>query len=67
MHNAMRAAREKAGYTKYRLAKETGVCVSSIMNWEAGRTGPSVTAAVLVCDALGISLDEYIGRKKHDG
>lgn len=67
MHNAMRAAREKAGLTMYKLAKLAGIKQSTISAWETGRTVPTAYNLVIVCDVLGISLDEYIGREKRNG
>lgn len=63
MHNAMRAAREKAGLTQYGLAKKCGLGQSVISAWEKGRNSPTAYNLVLVCDVLHISIDEYIGRK----
>lgn len=48
------------------LSALSGVAVSTIGNWENGYANPNIEAAVLVADALGISLDRYIGhRTKH--
>ncbi len=41
----LRACREQAGYTQQELAKIMGVCEVTIVNWETGKTSPSMKVA----------------------
>jgi DNA-binding XRE family transcriptional regulator len=41
-HEALKAARLKRGWTKYRLAKALGVSWLTVNAWEKGRSAPSV-------------------------
>lgn len=45
------------------LSVLSGVALSSISNWENAHSNPNIEAAVLVADALGISLDRYVGHR----
>ena len=63
MKDAMKRARKAAGLSRQELSDMSTVSYSAISNWELGNTFPHSTAAILVCDVLGISLDEYFGRE----
>ena len=53
----MAAARENAGLTQKQLASMCNVSESTIINWENGRTLPSIKKLPLLEKAYGISLD----------
>lgn len=61
MRRAMKRARIKAGFTLKELSEKSLVSISTISNWERGICAPNIEAAILVSDALGITLNEYIG------
>ena len=61
--NHMRRARRATGMSILTLSCESGVSYHSISNWERGMTEPTLVHLVNVADILGISIDEYIGRK----
>lgn len=61
--NHMRMARLRKLYTQKELAEESGVSERTIQGWEQGTSCAHLSAVVAVCDVLGISIDEYIGRK----
>ena len=63
MKKHMRKARIKAGFTLKELGEKSLVSPSTISNWERGACVPSLDAAIMVCDAMGISLNEYTGHK----
>lgn len=63
MHRQMRAIRERAGLTREELSRRSGVTATTIYNWERGTLGQTLENITAVCDALGISIDEYIGHK----
>ena len=58
---AARIARERKGVTKRTLAKRSGVHINIIDRLERGKTDPRLSSVELLADALGISVDEYIG------
>lgn len=58
---SMRAARKKAGLTQKQLAKKSGVPQPSISTYEHDERYPSLFTATDMADALGITVDEYIG------
>lgn len=58
----MKNARKRIGYTQKELAKIAGVQVAIVCNLENGRTESRLSTIIKLADALGISIDEYIGR-----
>jgi DNA-binding XRE family transcriptional regulator len=63
MGEHMRAARKRAGLTRPKLSKLSGVNVQTIYVAENDRCYTSIFNTICLADALGISIDEYIGRK----
>ncbi len=61
MHRAMKRARIRAGLSIGQLSDLSGVSTASISNWENGVNKPTIEAAYLVAEALGMSLSEYLG------
>lgn len=59
----MRMARKNAGLTQDDLARDAGVYKNTICLLETGRTQGSIETIELLADALGISIDEYVGHK----
>jgi transcriptional regulator with XRE-family HTH domain len=45
------------------LAAAAGVPFRSLQNWEQGHRPVSLNAASKIADALGVSLDELVGRE----
>lgn len=62
MHKRMRMFRLRANMTLNELSKRSGVSTSTIQHWEQGSGFTTIVNIVSVCDVLGISIDEYIGR-----
>lgn len=60
---SMRAAREKAGLSRNKLAQKSGVAVSCISVYERDQFEPKISKVEILADALGISIDEYIGHE----
>ncbi len=50
-------------WTQAVLAEAAGLPVKSLRNWEQGRSEVSLSAALALADALGVSLDALVGRK----
>jgi len=59
----MKAARKKAHLTLRQLQERSGVRYSIISALEREIHGPQLTTAEVLADALGISIDEYVGHK----
>lgn len=67
IHEAMRKAREVKGITRYKLARKAGVDPRSLQVYEAGESYPKLFNLIALADALGISLDEYVGHEIKKG
>jgi DNA-binding XRE family transcriptional regulator len=55
---SLAAARVNANMTQRAAAKAIGVSRYSIMNWENGKTSPSVTQLKALCREYGIDIDD---------
>lgn len=47
------------------LAEKIGVSLTTISDWEQGKTQPGVLNFLKFCHALNISIDEILGSKKN--
>ena len=59
----MRKWREKRGLTQYELADLSGVTQKTIWALEHDKNNGSVTTVELLADALGLSIDAYVGHE----
>ena len=60
----MRMHREKAGLSQYELAELSGIHQVTISALEKGRnSGGNLDTIELLADALGLSIDEYVGHE----
>ncbi len=59
----MRMHRERARLSQYELADLSGVTQKTIYALEHDKNNGSVTTVELLADALGLSIDEYVGHK----
>ena len=60
----MRMWREKRGLTQCGLAKLSGISQATICAVEIGRnSGGNLDTIELLADALGLSIDEYVGHE----
>lgn len=55
----LQALREKAGLSQSGLARESGISVKTIQNWEIDRALPRLDALVKLAAALNVSLDAF--------
>ncbi len=56
--------RQKASLSQDQLARKADIPYSTFLKIESGYTpNPSVQAVVSIADALGVSIDELVGRK----
>lgn len=61
---AMREQREKRSLSRERLAADAGISASSLGLYERDQAVPGALALIALSDALGISIDEYLGVKR---
>jgi transcriptional regulator with XRE-family HTH domain len=56
--------RQRAGMSQDQMARKAGIPYSTYLKIENGTTpNPSIQNVLNITDALGISLDELVGRK----
>lgn len=60
---AMKKARLSAGVSRRVLAEAAGIHPQSLVEYELDRHAPGVFALVSLADALGLTIDEYIGHE----
>ena len=54
---SLKAARVNAQLSQQEAAERIGVAVSTLRNWEAGKTYPKQPQIEKLCDVYGISFD----------
>ncbi|HEY1882936.1 MAG TPA: helix-turn-helix transcriptional regulator [Candidatus Cybelea sp.] len=62
---ALRAARDKAKLTQPKLADKAGLDWTTISQIENGASAPDLATMEAIADALGVPMDEAIGRAGH--
>ena len=62
MGEELRQAREQAGLTQEELSFRAGLSRPYISQLERNLKSPTVETLFLICDALGVSASEVIGR-----
>lgn len=60
--SSLRAERGRLDLSQGELARDIGVSVYSVQNWEDGATTPTLSTAMRIADRLGVSLDKLAGR-----
>lgn len=53
-------ARKIAGITQVELANAVNVSESTVVNWEKGRSEPTVSQAIMIAEVVGRPLDSII-------
>ena len=61
---SIKYARKERGIKQVEVSKMIGISQPEISRWETGKAYPSVLSLVDLADALDISLDELVGRKR---
>ena len=65
MQISLKAARVNAELTQREAAERIGIDVTTIVNWEAGKTSPKATQLQKLCDVYGVdSVDSLFLRQK---
>lgn len=54
---SLKAARVNAGLTQAEVAKEIGVSIGTIKNWEARKSFPNQPKIEKLCELYGVSYD----------
>ena len=62
--NFLAELRKEHGFTQETLGEKLGVTNKTISRWENGVTMPDVSLFVPLCDALGITLDEFFSGER---
>lgn len=60
---SIKAARTVAGISQQDMAKRACVSANTVSNWELGVSTFDIDKAWDMADALGVSIDEMVGRK----
>ena len=64
LEQKIKQVRKKVGWSQQKLAEKAGLSLAVITKIEQGiAKRPSIQTMVKLADALGISLDELVGRK----
>ena len=63
MGSRLKELRLRQNLSQARLAAAAGVSPRALQNWEYGTRTFDIESAVRLADALGISLDELVGRE----
>jgi transcriptional regulator with XRE-family HTH domain len=57
--------RQKSGLSQDQLARKAGIPYSTYLKIESGYTpNPSIQAVMNIAEALGVSIDELVGKKQ---
>ena len=59
----MREARVEALLSQEELAFRSGVCYRSLQSYEQGIANPGIKNVIKLADALGMSIDDYVGHR----
>ena len=59
----LKKLRENRELTQYKLSKISGIPQRSIFRIEKGLQNPGADIVIKLCDALGCTADELLGRK----
>ena len=60
----LQAARVNAGLTQQESADEIGVGVSTLKNWECGKSFPNQPKIERLCEVYGVTYDQIFFGKK---
>lgn len=60
---AAKEARLRKGFSIQELSEKSGVTLNSIYRLENDKNTPLLSTVELLADALGLSIDEYVGHR----
>ena len=53
----LKAARVNAGFTQLAVAEKLGISISTVKNWEKGKTFPKQPMIEKLCELYGVAYD----------
>jgi len=56
----LKAVRKQTGMTQKQVSVYLGVVESCYVNWEQGRTEPSISSLRTLCDVFGVTADDLL-------
>lgn len=59
----MRLTRMDIGMSREELEERSGVSCRTIQSYETGKSFPGILNLIALADALGVSIDDYIGHR----
>jgi transcriptional regulator with XRE-family HTH domain len=57
----LREYRTKKGWSQMKLAQEAGLHLNALGNLERGERSPSLRTVFVLCRALGVPVEEFVG------
>lgn len=63
MYSAYAKIRDSFGDTDYRVAKETGITMSTLYDWKHGRSKPKTEKLLKIAKYFGVSIELLIGEE----
>ena len=60
MYDKYVTLRDKAGYTDYRVAQETGISKSVFSEWKSGRSVPKIDKLYLIAKLFNVDLEYFV-------
>lgn len=60
MYDKYVTLRDKAGYTDYRVAQETGIPKSVFSEWKKGRSMPKIDKLYLIAKLFNVDLEYFV-------
>lgn len=61
MSENYKAARERKGLTAQKVATLLGVSITTLSNWETGKTSPTAPKLIELCKLYECTADELLG------
>ncbi|MDR3263074.1 MAG: helix-turn-helix domain-containing protein [Clostridiales bacterium] len=65
--NRLKELRMYHGMTLQQIAKLVNVSHVSYLHWEQGKTEPSISTILLLCNIFNVSADYLLGLENEDG
>ena len=63
----LKEIRRRDGITQLQAAKQLGVSLGAVGNWESGKRTPDADMLVQIADTFGVTVDYLLGRTEDSG
>ena len=60
MYTKYAALRDEKGVSDYRVSQDTGILVSTLSDWKAGRYSPKIDKIKKLADYFGVSIEYFL-------